>query len=160
MNEQGADAHFMRMAIRKAMEGVREGGSPFGACVVRGTEVVACVHNVVRQSCDITAHAEVHGLRMACRELCTVDLSGCTVYATTEPCPMCFSAIHWARCERIVYGTSIADAQGIGFNELPISNEQMKALGGSGVLIEGGFLRDECLAIFEAFEKQEDKFLY
>jgi tRNA(Arg) A34 adenosine deaminase TadA len=160
MNEQGAEAHFMRMAIRKAMEGIREGGSPFGACVVRDGHVIACVHNVVRQATDITAHAEVHALRMACRELDTIDLSGCTVYATTEPCPMCFSAIHWARCDRIVYGTAIADAQAAGFRELPISNEQMKALGGSPLQIEGGFLRDECLAVFEAFEAQEDKLLY
>jgi tRNA(Arg) A34 adenosine deaminase TadA len=151
VNEQGPDAHFMRMAIRKAMEGVREGGSPFGACVVRGTEVVACVHNVVWQSMDITAHAEVHALRMACRELDTIDLTGCTIYATTEPCPMCFSAIHWARCGRIVFGTSIADARALGFHELTISNEQMKQLGGAEVQVEGGFLRDECLAVFEAF---------
>jgi tRNA(Arg) A34 adenosine deaminase TadA len=160
MNDQGPDAHFMRMAIRKALEGVREGGSPFGACVVHGTEVVACVHNVVRQSCDVTAHAEVHALRVACRERGTIDLSGCTVYATTEPCPMCFSAIHWARCDRIVYGTAIADARALGFNELAISNEQMKAQGGSPVRVEGGFLRDECLAVFEAFAQQEDRFLY
>jgi tRNA(Arg) A34 adenosine deaminase TadA len=160
VNDQGPDAHFMRMAIRKALEGVHEGGSPFGACVVKGTEVAACVHNVVRQSCDITAHAEVHALRVACRELGTIDLSGCTVYTTTEPCPMCFSAIHWARCDRIVYGTSIADAQALGFNELVISNAQMKALGGSPVAVEGGFLRDECLTVFEAFAQQEERFLY
>ena len=73
---------------------------------------------------------------------------------------MCFSAIHWARCDRIVYGTSIADARALGFHELPISNEQMKALGGAPVVIEGGFLRDECLAVFEAFEAQEERFLY
>ena len=160
MNEQGPDAHFMRMAIRKAMDGVREGGSPFGACVVRGTEVVACVHNVVHQSCDITAHAEVHALRQACRELGAIDLSGCTVYATTEPCPMCFSAIHWARCDRIVYGTSIEDARALGFNELTIPNERMKEMGGSGVAVEGGYLRDECLAIFDAFNAQEDRAVY
>ncbi|MDX1418625.1 MAG: nucleoside deaminase [Rubricoccaceae bacterium] len=160
MTEQGNRAHFMRMAIRKALEGVREGGSPFGACVVRGTEVVACVHNVVRQSTDITAHAEVHALRQACRTLDTIDLTGCTVYTTTEPCPMCFSAIHWARCDRIVYGTSIADAEAAGFRELAISNETMKRLGGATLQIEGGFLRDECLAVFEAFNAREDKFLY
>ncbi len=160
MNEQGPDAHYMRMAIRKALESVHEGGSPFGACIVHGTEVVACVHNVVCQSCDVTAHAEIHALRTACRALCTIDLTGCTVFTTTEPCPMCFSAIHRARCERIVFGTSIADAQAAGFRELTISNEQMQALGGSALQIEGGFLRDECLAIFEAFAEQDEKTLY
>lgn len=160
MSEQDPDAHFMRMAIRKAMEGIHEGGSPFGACIVHGTEVVACVHNVVVQSCDSTAHAEVHALRQACRALGTIDLSGCTVYATTEPCPMCFAAIHWAHCDRIVYGTSIEDAQAAGFGELAISNAQMKALGGSTVAVEGGYLREDCLVVFEAFALQEDKRLY
>ena len=160
MNAQDLEARFMRMAIRKALEGVREGGSPFGACVVRGAEVVACVHNVVWQRTDITAHAEVHALRVACRALDTIDLAGCTVYTTTEPCPMCFSAIHWARCDRIVFGTSIADAAALGFHELTIPNETMKRLGGSEVEIKGGFLRDECLAVFEAFREREDKRIY
>ena len=151
---------FMRLAIEKALEGVEEGGSPFGACIVRGGEVVACEHNVVGQTTDITAHAEVHALRVACRALGTIDLTACTVYTTTEPCPMCFSAIHWARCERIVYGTSIADAEAAGFRELPISNETMKSLGGASVEIESGFLRDECRAVFDAFNARSDKLLY
>ncbi len=154
------DARFMRMALAKALEGVEQGGSPFGACVVRGGEVVACVHNVVWQTTDITAHAEVHALRTACRALGTIDLAGCTVYTTTEPCPMCFSAIHWAHCDRIVFGTSIADAQAAGFRELTISNETMKRLGGSEVQIEGGFLRDECRAVFDAFNARPDKAVY
>ncbi|NNF59217.1 MAG: nucleoside deaminase [Rhodothermaceae bacterium] len=150
----------MRLAIEKAIAGVKAGGSPFGACIVRDGEVVACVHNVVWQTTDITAHAEVHGIREACRALATIDLSGCTVYTTTEPCPMCFSAIHWAHCDRIVYGTSIADAQAAGFRELTISNETMKELGGSTVEIEGAFLREECLAAFDAFNARSDKAVY
>ncbi len=151
---------FMRFAVAKALEGVEAGGSPFGACIVKDGEVVACVHNAVWQTTDITAHAEVHCIREACRALGDIDLAGCTVYTTTEPCPMCFSAIHWANCDRIVFGTSIVDAQAAGFRELTISNLQMKSLGGSTVDVEGGFLRDECLAVFEAFNVRPDKAVY
>lgn len=160
MTEQDNDARFMRLAIAKAMEGVEAGGSPFGACIVKNGEVVACAHNVVWQTTDITAHAEVHCIREACRELGVIDLQGCTIYTTTEPCPMCFSAIHWAHCDSIVFGTSITDPQAAGFRELTISNEQMKSLGGSEVEIEGGFLREECLDLFEAFNARPDKAVY
>jgi len=160
MNDLVSDTRFMRLAIVKATEGVEAGGSPFGACIVKDGEVVACVHNVVWQTTDITAHAEVHCIREACRELGAIDLAGCTVYTTTEPCPMCFSAIHWAHCDRIIFGTSIEDALAAGFRELTISNEQMKSLGGSEVEIQGGFLRAECLAVFEAFNTRPDKALY
>jgi len=160
MDGQSSDTRFMRLAIAKAEAGVEAGGSPFGACIVKDSKVVACVHNVVWQTTDITAHAEIHCIREACRELGVIDLEGCTIYATTEPCPMCFSAIHWAHCGRIVYGTSIADAQAAGFRELTISNEQMKSLGGSEVEIESGFLREECLVLFEAFNARADKAVY
>ena len=73
---------------------------------------------------------------------------------------MCFSAIHWANCDRIVYGTSIADAQAAGFRELTISNQQMKSLGGSDVEVKGGVLRNECLSVFEVFNARPDKAVY
>lgn len=142
------------------MEGVEAGGSPFGACIVKDGNVVACTHNVVWQTTDITAHAEVHCIREACKAIGAIDLDGCTVFTTTEPCPMCFSAIHWANCDKIVYGTTIADAEAAGFRELTISNERMKNLGGSEVEIEGDFMRDECLAVFEAFNSRPDKQVY
>lgn len=151
MPDRSQDERFMRLAIEKALAGVEAGGSPFGCCIVRDGEVVAADHNVVWQTTDITAHAEVTAIRSACRALGTIDLAGCTVYTTTEPCPMCFSAIHWAHADRIVYGTSIEDAAAAGFRELPISNETMKRLGGAAVEVEGGFLRDECAVAFERF---------
>ena len=141
----------MRLAIDEALRGVEKGQSPFGAVIARGDEVVAVGHNVVWMTTDITAHAEVHTLRKACQEVGGIDLSGCTIYSTTEPCPMCFSAIHWAKIDRIVFGTSIADAERAGFNELAVSNEELKRLGGSGVVVEGGFLQDECQAVFDRF---------
>ena len=143
-----SDDHWMRVAIAKGREGVAAGQTPFGACVVRGDELVVAAHNVVLRTTDITAHAEVTAIREACRSLGTIDLGGCVIYSTCEPCPMCFSACHWANLDRIVYGASIADAAACGFRELPVSNEQMKRLGGSGVQLEPGFLRDEAMEVF------------
>jgi len=154
------DVKYMRMAIEKAKEGVADGQTPFGATIVKDDEVIACMHNVVWNTTDITAHAEVHAIREACKKLGTVDLSGCVIYSTCEPCPMCFSAIHWAKISKIVYGTSISDAENIGFNELHISNETMKKLSGSPVEIVGDFLRDESIKLFETFHNLEDKKVY
>jgi len=81
----GQDEKFMRLAIARAREGVDKGQSPFGACIVKNGEVIACEHNLVLQSTDITAHAEIHAIRMACRKLNSIDLSGSMIYSTCEP---------------------------------------------------------------------------
>jgi len=111
--------------MRLALDDVRRQfqalpGGPFGACIVRGEAVIAVAHNTV------LAH-----------------------YSTTEPCPMCFSAIHWARLERVVFGTRIDDVRRLGFNELTVDNATLKRLGGSPVDIIPDFLRDECLALLD-----------
>jgi tRNA(Arg) A34 adenosine deaminase TadA len=139
----------MWRAIDKARSGIAAGQTPFGACIVRAGQAIACEHNVVWATTDITAHAEVQAIRAACRALGTIDLSGSTIYSTCEPCPMCFAAIHWARIGRIVYGAAISDAQAAGFNELAIPSERLKQLGDSHVQIAAGILRDECAALFE-----------
>ena len=154
------DERFMRIALERARAGMEDGGSPFGAVVVRSGEVIAAEHNVVLQTHDPTAHAEVTALRAAARVLGTHDLTGCTVYSTTEPCPMCFSAIHWAHCDRIVYGAGIADAAAAGFRELAISNESMALLGGSDVTIEGGVLAADARAQFAEFVARPDHRTY
>ena len=154
------DHQFMRLAVEQAKESVHDGQSPFGAVIVKDGKVVCAVHNVVWATTDITAHAEVHALRVACETLGTIDLAGCTIYSSTEPCPMCFSAIHWANCDRIVFGTYIEDADRAGFRELSISNEQMKSLGGSGVEVEGGVLRDEAQEAFDLFAEVSEGKLY
>ncbi len=148
------DEDFMRMAIEKAGEGIAKGQTPFGACIVKDGRVIAVEHNAVWASTDITAHAEITAIREACRDLVTVDLSGCTIYSTTEPCPMCFSACHWARISRIVYGTEIADVKALGFHELTISNHEMKRLGDSPIKIEGGLLREENLALLSEWAEK------
>ncbi|MEA3255061.1 MAG: nucleoside deaminase [Candidatus Altiarchaeota archaeon] len=154
------DKEFMRLAIKKAMEGINEGQTPFGACIVRDDEVVACAHNNVWESVDVTAHAEIHVIRDTCRKLNTIDLSGSVIYSTCEPCPMCFSACHWAKISRIVYGARIEDAKKYGFNELVISNKQMKRLNNSPMKVVGDFLRDEALELFKAWSKQGGNRIY
>ena len=151
---------YMRMAIAKAREGMSNGQTPFGACVVKNGEVISCQHNLVWEETDITSHAEIVAIREACKVLDTVDLSGCTIYSTTEPCPMCFSAIHWAKIDAIYFGTRIADAQEVGFSELTISNEEMKLQGKSSVQIIGDFMREENKKVFREFTAKADKRLY
>ena len=143
------DQEYMRMAIAKAREGIAADQSPFGACIVREGQVIACEHNVVWRTTDSTAHAEVTAIRAACRAVKGVKLTGATIYSTTEPCPMCFAAIHWAGISRIVYGASIADAARAGFGELTISNVDMKRLGGSGVEVAPAILAPEAAALFD-----------
>jgi|ERR687892_1977872 tRNA(Arg) A34 adenosine deaminase TadA len=147
------DAAYMGLAIAKAREGIEQGQTPFGACIVRDGEVLACAHNEVWATCDITAHAEIQALRAACAMLKAVDLKGATIYCTCEPCPMCFGAIHWAKISRIVYGAEISDAKTFGFNELTISNSAMKKLGNSGVEIEDGCLVQENRALFKVWKE-------
>lgn len=154
------DEKCMRLAIDKAKQGVERGQTPFGACIAKEGEVIICVHNIVWERTDITAHAEIHAIREACKKLNTVDLSGCVMYATCEPCPMCFSACHWARIPKIVYGTSIDDAKKLGFSELTISNREMKQFGASPIEIVSDCLRDENLALFEFWNRREDKRVY
>jgi guanine deaminase len=154
------DEQFMRLALAKARDGVEGGQTPFGACVVQEGRVVACVHNVVWATTDVTAHAEVHAIREACRALGTIDLSGCTIYSTCEPCPMCFSACHWARIARIVFGASIADAASFGFNELPITDARLKELSGSPVAIVPDCLREEALELFHFWASRPGRQAY
>lgn len=150
----------MRRALARAREGVAAGQTPFGALIARDGRVLACEHNAVWAATDSTAHAEVQAIRAACRALGTVDLGGCTIYSTCEPCPMCFAAIHWARIATIVSGARIADARALGFSELTIANTTMKQLGGSPVEIVEDFLREECLALFEEWAGRADRKTY
>ena len=154
------DEKFMQMAIDKAREGVDNGQTPFAACIVRNEEVVACDHNIVWESTDITAHGEINTIRKACHNLNSIDLSGCTIYSTCEPCPMCFSAIHWARIDKIIYGARIEDAQKFGFNELTVSNHLLKEIGVSKVQISGDFMREENVKLFEYWNNKPGKKTY
>lgn len=144
---------LMRLAIAAARRGIRAGQTPFGACIVerKTGKAIAVAHNEVWKATDITAHAEIQAMRAACKKLRTIDLSGCTIYSTCEPCPMCFSAIHWAGITSIIYGASISDAKKCGFGELEITNSAMKKMGKSRARLESGVLLGECRALFSEF---------
>ncbi|MFH1245310.1 MAG: nucleoside deaminase [Candidatus Omnitrophota bacterium] len=154
------DEKFMRLAIQKAEKNLKimEGG-PFGACIVKEGAVLAVARNTVLKS-DATCHAEMNAIRIASRKIKTYDLSGSVIYSTTEPCPMCFSALHWARAGLIVYGTKIIDADKIGFNEMKISDRRLKTLGKSKIKLVPGFLRDECEQLLVSWNRLPDKMLY
>ncbi|MCL5985762.1 MAG: nucleoside deaminase [Actinobacteria bacterium] len=151
---------YMRLAIEQARKNIKNlDGGPFGACIVKGSEVMSAARNTVLIK-DATSHAEINVIRAASRKMKSFDLSGCVIYSTTEPCPMCFSAIHWARIDVIVYGTTIADVKKLGFNELTISNEKMRDLGKSNIKIVPGFLLKECASLLEEWDSLENKVFY
>jgi len=155
-----AEKKHMKLAIKEAEKNFKTlDGGPFGSCIVRGGKVIAVARNTVLKN-DATCHAEMNAIRAASKKLKSYDLSGCTIYSTTEPCTMCFSAIHWARIERIIYGTSIDDAARVGFNELRIDNKTMKRLGNSKIILAGAFLREECRELFSKWNKDPNKKLY
>jgi guanine deaminase len=150
------DEKFMRVALELCHRGVEFGQSPFGSCIVCNGEVIAAAHNRVWANTDPTAHAEVVTLREAAEARGGISFADCTIYSTTEPCPMCFGAIHWARITRIVYGASVQDAKDYGFNELQISNQTLKEISGSKVELIGGVLREEVLDEYRNWIRRKD----
>lgn len=123
------DRHFMAEAVRLSEESIRKGGGPFGAVIVKDGKIVAGSHNSVTILNDPTAHAEVMTIREACKALGTFDLSGCTVYTSCEPCPMCLGAIYWARIEKLFYANTHDNADKIGFSDADIYREIAKKIG-------------------------------
>jgi tRNA(Arg) A34 adenosine deaminase TadA len=153
------DKQFMREAIRLANESVNRGGGPFGAVIVKDGKVIAGSSNSVTIDNDPTAHAEVNTIREACRRLGTFDLSGCTIYTSCEPCPMCLGAIYWARISRIFYGNNRKDARDIQFADDFIYEELERPLGNRTVPIIP-LLRDEALVTFRLWSEKTDKTEY
>jgi tRNA(Arg) A34 adenosine deaminase TadA len=146
------DKNFMKKAIKVAKEGIKSGKTPFGVVIVKDNKVIAKTHNQVWSTTDSTAHAEIKAIQEACKNVDSIDLSGATIYSTCEPCPMCFSAIHWAKIDRVVYGASINDAKNAGFNELSISNKSMKKLGKSRVKIAKRVLKNRNRTLFDIWK--------
>lgn len=153
------DKEFMREAIRLADESVKHGGGPFGAIIVKDGKVIAGRSNSVTIDNDPTAHAEVNTIREACRRLGTFDLSGCTIYTSCEPCPMCLGSIYWARINRIFYGNTRKDAREINFADDFIYEELERPLYARTVPIVP-LLRDEALSSFRLWQKKTDKTEY
>lgn len=113
----------MREAIRLSVRNVDEGGGPFGAVIAKDGEIVATGVNRVTADHDPTSHAEVNAIRAASARLGTFDLSGCEIYTSCEPCPMCLGAIYWAHLDRMFYGNTKQDAAAVGFDDAFIYKE-------------------------------------
>jgi tRNA(Arg) A34 adenosine deaminase TadA len=150
----------MRRAIELSRVHMEAGeGGPFGAVVVKDGQIVGEGWNRVTSTCDPTAHAEVVAIRRACDHLGTFSLKGCEIYTSCEPCPMCLSAIYWARLDRIWFGNTQADAAAIQFDDawlyrevaLPLAERSLPAM---------ALMRDEALVVFQAWEAKADKTRY
>jgi guanine deaminase len=151
---------FMRRAIAFALDNVRTGrGGPFAALVVKDGAVVSEGSNCVTSTNDPTAHAEVVAIREACRKLGDFQLSGCDLYTTCEPCPMCLGAIYWARPARVFYACVAADAAAAGFDDAFIYDELKLPLAARRIPMQQ-LLRDESLAIFSQWKTQQKKTPY
>ncbi len=149
------DTEYMKEALQAAWQGLEEGEMPFGACVVRNGRVLSVAHNCAKAGMDTTAHAEVQAIKEASRSIKSLELTGATMYSTCEPCPMCFTACVWAKVGRIVYACGIEDAEQAGIRQVHISSVRMNELSQSGVILEGGLLREEGRKLFGAWTKGE-----
>ncbi len=150
---------YMREAIRLASESVERGGGPFGAVIAKDGKIIARASNSVTLENDPTAHAEVACIREACRALGTIDLSGCEIYSSCEPCPMCLGAIYWAHIDRIYYANDRKDAAEIGFDDDFIYEEIGKKPEDRRTPLLP-LLRDEGLKSFRLWGEKEDKTKY
>ena len=150
---------LMLRAIALSEESVRKGGGPFGAVIARQGEIIAEASNCVTIDCDPTAHAEVSVIRKAAQALHTFDLSGCEIFTSCEPCPMCLGAIYWAHLDKIYYGNNRYDAARIGFDDnliykelaLPADQRQKPM---------AQLLEDEARRAFDLWTMKEDKTEY
>ena len=153
------DKAFMREAVRLADESVKNGGSPFGAVIVKDGEIVAGSSNSVTIDNDPTAHAEVNTIRKACQKLGTFDLSDCVIYTSCEPCPMCLGAIYWAHLKCVYYGNTKKDARDIDFADDFIYEELDKPIDRRSVPFIN-LLREEALHSFKLWSEKEDRIDY
>lgn len=150
---------FMREAIRLSEENVRNGGGPFGAVIVKEDKIIARGVNRVTANNDPTAHAEVMAIRDACKLLKTFNLNHCEIYSSCEPCPMCLSAIYWAKISKLYFANTKIDADKIGFSDKFIYDEFNLDISERSLPSET-ILRDEALHAFEMWEKSSDKIEY
>jgi len=154
------DNAFMREVIRQAVENVRSGrGGPFAAAVVKDGHVVAASANTVTLTNDPTAHAEVNAIREACHAMSTFQLSGCEIYTSCEPCPMCLGAIYWARPDRVYFAATAKDAADAGFDDSFIYEELNHAHSARQIPFES-MMRDAGLEPFREWKLKDDRIKY
>ena len=149
----------MREAIKLSLDNIDHDGGPFGAVIVKDGKIIARGVNRVTASVDPTAHAEVNAIREAARVLGTFDLSGCEIYTSCEPCPMCLGAIYWAHLDKVYYGNTKEDAKEIGFDDSFIYDELALPLEKRHLNVVP-MMRDEAIKAFEKWENKSDKIEY
>ena len=150
---------FMKRAIELSIKSVNSGTGPFGAVLVKDNQIIAEGFNKVTSSNDPTSHAEIVAIRMACKVLNNFNLEGCDLYTTCEPCPMCLSAIYWARINKIYYANTRVDAQKIDFSDAMIYEELNKTIEDRKIPMHQ-MMRDDALKAFDMWDKKEDKIKY
>ena len=149
----------MKRAIELSVESVNKGGGPFGCVIVKDEEIVAEGSNKVTTTNDPSAHGEIVAIREACKKLKNFSLSGCELYSNCEPCPMCLSAIYWARINKIYYANTRDDARKIDFDDSLIYSELKKNIDERKIpMIQ--MMRKEALKAFELWDKKIDKVKY
>lgn len=147
---------FMKEAIAESATNLQTGnGGPFGAVIVKDGKIVGRGHNQVLQNNDPTCHAEMQAIRDACQHLGTYDLTGCELYTSAEPCPMCLSATIWANIKTVYYGNSAKDAAAIGFRDDFIYDFIEKGRVDTSTLSLTQMDRDEANKVFAAYKKQD-----
>jgi len=150
---------FMKRAIELSVESVNNGGGPFGSVIVKDNKIIAEGSNKVTFNNDPTAHGEIVAIREACKKLNNFSLKQCELYSTCEPCPMCLSAIYWARIDKIYYGNTREDARKIDFDDSLIYTELQKNIDKRKIpMIQ--IMRNEALKAFELWDKKKDKIKY
>ena len=149
----------MKRAIELSIESVNKGGGPFGSVVAKDNKIISEGHNNVTTNNDPTAHGEIVVIREACRILNVFNLTGCELYSTCEPCPMCLSAIYWARIDKVYYANTRKDAQKIDFDDSLIYSEFQKNIDKRKIPMVQ-MMRSEALQAFELWEKKTDKVKY
>ena len=153
------DKDFMREAIALSLKNIEEEGGPFGAVIVKDGEIIAKGTNRVTTNNDPTAHAEINAIRKATQKLGTFDLSGCRIYSSCEPCPMCLGAIYWAHLDAIYFANTKADARDIDFDDSFIYEELEKPIEKRKISTKQ-ILREEAMAAFNKWRTKDDKIEY
>ncbi len=150
---------YMARAIQLATNNVDKGGGPFGAVVVKNGEIIAESANSVTNDNDPTAHAEINAIRKACEQLSTYDLTGCAIFSSCEPCPMCLGAIYWARLDELNFACNKDDAASSGFDDAFIY-EELKFNYKQRKLKTDQFMRTDALQSFQRWDEFEEKETY
>ena len=149
----------MKRAIELSVQNVNKGGGPFGSVIVKDNRIIAEGSNKVTPTNDPTAHGEIVAIREACKKINDFSLKGCELYSTCEPCPMCLSAIYWARIEKIYYANTREDARKIDFDDSLIYSELQKNINERKISMVQ-IMRNEALKAFELWDKKIDKIKY